>query len=145
MTRAHFLSIVGLRIRAFGAQPTSEKYSRTVTEKPTLKLPKPKNTMTSAVSSILYFYYTYEATQVWMSTPLPPTSKEFIRPCKQPTSVSVFRPARVPLVCADGSANTPRTHRQHHLPRVCPPGRPPVPLGLGRRSPRSVGRHHSNG
>ena len=40
------------------------KYSCTVTEKPTLKLPKPKNTLTSAVFASLHIYYTYEATEV---------------------------------------------------------------------------------
>ena len=46
------------------------KYSCTVTEKPTLKLSKPKNTMTSAVFASLQIYHTYEATKV--SDPPPP-------------------------------------------------------------------------
>ena len=46
------------------------KYSCTVTEKPTLKLPKPKNTMTSAVFASVHNYYTHEATKVSVP-PLP--------------------------------------------------------------------------
>ena len=37
------------------------KYSCTVTEKLTLKLNKPKNTMTSAVFASLHIYFTYGA------------------------------------------------------------------------------------
>ena len=50
------------------------KYSCTVTEKPTLKLPKPKNTMTSAVFASLHIYHTYEATEV-SDAPPPPNFK----------------------------------------------------------------------
>ena len=40
------------------------KCSCTVTGEPTLKLPKPKNIMTSAVFASLHIYYIYEDTEV---------------------------------------------------------------------------------
>ena len=66
------------------------KYSCTVTEKPTLKLPKPKNTMTSAVFASLHIYHTYEATEV-SDAPLPQL-QEFLLPCVRE---NLIRPGKV--------------------------------------------------